>query len=164
MPSLKQELSALGNGRTGLLQGQYTAFRPDRELENLPARKGCCRTGTPSLLAWQFFRLAAARDTPRIGPEGPPRRVAKSTPGRTRTCNPRLRRPMLYPIELQGRLIRSGTISAPKMAQSWGFSLCDLSGEHKSNTSTQRQQVDPFPLFSTLRTGWFPFLIGSCGP
>ena len=27
-----------------------------------------------------------------------------STPGRTRTCNPRFRRPMLYPIELRARL------------------------------------------------------------
>ncbi len=118
VPSLKQELSAPGNGSTGFLQGQYTAFRPDRELENLPARKGCCRTGGPSLLVQQLFHLAAPRDMPRIGPESPPRRVERSTPGRTRTCNIRLRRPMLYPIELQGRLVRSGTVSAAKMARS----------------------------------------------
>ena len=31
------------------------------------------------------------------------------TPGRTRTCNPRLRRPLLYPVELQAH-IRGGGI------------------------------------------------------
>ena len=30
-------------------------------------------------------------------------------PGRTRTCDPRLRRPMLYPAELRARITRSGS-------------------------------------------------------
>ena len=44
------------------------------------------------------------------------------TPGRTRTCYPRLRRPMLYPDELQahsgrGRGIRTPDILLPKQAR-----------------------------------------------
>src|SRR5262245_8701472 len=47
--------------------------------------------------------LAREMATPEAWPRrsSPERRAKSGAPGRARTCNPRLRRPVLYPIELR---------------------------------------------------------------
>ena len=53
--------------------------------------------------------------TPEAWPRrsSPERRAKSGAPGRTRTCDPRLRRPVLYPTELRAHTMRSLTVPEP---------------------------------------------------
>lgn len=69
-----------------------------------PGPRGPGRAGQP--------RPPQTHRTPRPPQRARPQASPVSTPHRTRTCNPRLRRPVLYPIELAGHWLRAAEIPA----------------------------------------------------
>src|SRR3954451_25103418 len=52
----------------------------------------------------------------------------RSAPGRTRTCDPRLRRPVLYPTELRAHVERADdcTSAADRAKRAWVFGLLPI--------------------------------------
>ena len=58
-------------------------------------------TKTSKLMAIRYFIQRRFPEDCR----GAPNREAVGAPGRTRTCDPRLRRPVLYPTELRARVV-----------------------------------------------------------
>ncbi len=76
-------------------------------------------------------------------------------PGRTRTCNPRLRRPMLYPVELRARGFRHG----PEMVGVERFELPTSCSQSRRATRLRYTPINPFQALSDERTASY-----SCDP
>ena len=74
-------------------------------------------------------------------------------PGRTRTCNPRLRRPVLYPVELQA-LVKILTSCAQNSLTCW---TAKWSGQTDSNRRPSAPKADALPDCAMPR--WIPGVI-----
>ena len=82
--------------------------REDDNLDAYTLLEGLCTKASAAFaLQWLIHREGIAAEEIECGiscgEEAAGDRYQRGDPGRTRTCNPRLRRPMLYPIELRGR-------------------------------------------------------------
>ena len=62
----------------------------------------------PAELRPPLMRIVTEGASYHRSPHRSPHRKGAGTPGRTRTCNRRLRRPMLYPVELRAQSVRRG--------------------------------------------------------
>jgi hypothetical protein len=102
VPALRALLEAPGVRHRGVKRGQPRGYPYIKQTDTGPA------------LDW----TEDAQDTNRLlftTPNGhpPDLQAVYSAPGRIRTCDPRLRRPSLYPAELRGPRLRNSS-AAPR--------------------------------------------------
>ena len=93
------------------------------------------RNHNPGLYQLSYAHHYATKSLWRLSVPDP--NFGYGAPGRTRTCNPRLRRPMLYPVELRAHRCRLN-IRASATAEEW-------SGQTDSNRRPSAPKADALP-------------------